>query len=102
MSDAKLLIPQAAHFDAHKVNSYGHNSKHSNFSILIGVENHTLLETFPYDTYIPTQILIERGGVIFVRNYIVHRGFENLTDNSHCRIYCVIEPNSVTSQKIRL
>ena len=97
--DAKLLIPQAAHCDANEANSYGHNLKHFNFSILIDVGNHTFLDIFPYDTYIPTRILIERGDVIFVRNDIVHRSCENLTDNSHCRIHCFIEPINITRQK---
>ena len=84
---------------ASEANTYGNNSKKNIFSILFGLEQYTFLDICPYDTYNPTQILIERGDVVFIRNDIVHRGCENLTDSPYHQIHCFIELNNVTSQK---
>ena len=36
--------------------------------------------------------MIERGGILFVRNDIIHRGCEHVSDYKHHRIYYLFDP----------
>ena len=72
-SDPNLAIAQTSHCDQDVTYSCKRALKF-NVSTIIVVENHNFLHSKPSNHEPTERILIERGNLLFIRNYILHRG----------------------------
>ena len=48
--------------------------------------------------HFPVRVLIKQGDCLFIRNDILHRGCENMSDFDHHRLHCHIEPESLAGE----
>ena len=90
-SDPNLSITQTTHCDQAAPYSFSRRAKF-NFSAIVGIKNQGFLDIKYTNQESVEHVLIEKGGIIFVRNGIPHRGCKNLTDYEHHQIHCFYDP----------
>ena len=92
-SDHKMKKPQAPHCDIATAFDYQKWKKQFPFSILIGLEEYSILDILNIETHSVQRVCYSKGDILFFRGDMPHAGTGNLCSRDHYRIHAYVDPS---------